>query len=261
MVFELDVDDGIDRIAPTIRPNRLVVMHQTWRYVLFMHWSIPPERLRPLLPPGLELDLYRGEAYVGLVPFTMTGVRPVLTPSIPLVSSFHETNLRTYVHVGGRDPGVWFFSLDAASTLAVIGARAALGLPYFRARINMTVTPDESMVDYQLRRRWPGPNSASCDVRYGPRGPLSPAVPGTLDHFLLERYSLYTVVRGQLHRGRVHHAPWPVQGADVPMYEESIMAAAGIDRPDNSPLLHYAREVRVEVFRPERVERDGRPER
>src|SRR5690606_7514720 len=130
MVFESDVDDGIDRIAPSIRPDRLVVMHQIWRYVLFLHWSIPPERLRPLLPPGLELDLYRGEAYVGLVPFTMTGVRPVLTPSIPFVSSFHETNLRTYVHVEGRDPGVWFFSLDAASTLAVIGARAALSLPY-----------------------------------------------------------------------------------------------------------------------------------
>ncbi len=95
--------------------------------------------LRPLLPPGLELDLYEGRAYVGLTPFTMTGVRPAWLPPIPFVSRFHETNVRTYVHAGGRDPGVWFFSLDASGALAVLGARALLGLPYCYAQIDMTV--------------------------------------------------------------------------------------------------------------------------
>lgn len=251
------VEGGIDRIAPTLRPDRWTAMRQIWRHVLFLHWRVPPERLLPLLPPGLELDVYDGEAYVGLIPFTMAGVRPALCPPVPFLSSFHETNVRTYVHVGGRDPGVWFFSLDASSTPAVVGARALMNLPYFRARIDMTVGPDGPTIDYQLRRRWPGPKSAACDVRYAPRGPVSPAVPGSLEHFLVERYILYHVVRGRLHRARVHHAPWPLQGADVSMRHESLTAAAGIDRPDGPPLIHYGREVRVEIFGTERV---GRPE-
>ena len=106
--------DPIDRVSPTLRPRRWSVMRHRWAHLLFLHWAVPPEQLRPLLPPGLDLDTFEGRAYVGLVPFTMTGVRPVLLPPLPLLSSFHETNVRTYVHRRGRDPGVWFFSLDAA---------------------------------------------------------------------------------------------------------------------------------------------------
>jgi uncharacterized protein YqjF (DUF2071 family) len=247
------VDDGIDRIAPTIRPDRWAVMRQDWHHLLFLHWSVPPERLRPMLPPGLELDLFEGKAYVGLTPFTMTGVRPVGTPPIPFVSRFHETNLRTYVHAGGRDPGVWFFSLDAAGALAVAAARALLGLPYCYARIDMAVERDGPAIDYRLRRRWPGPGPASLDVRYAPRGPVSPAAPGSLEYFLAERYVLYKASRGRLYRGRIHHAPWPLQEADVPRLRETLLAAAGIDRPDEPPLAHYGREVNVEIFRLERV--------
>jgi len=259
MLIASGVDDGIDRVAPTIRPDRWTVMRQDWRHLLFLHWSVPPARLRPLLPPGLELDLYEGKAYVGMTPFTMTGVRPALTPPIPFVSHFHETNLRTYVHAGGRDPGVWFFSLDAGSALAVAGARTLLGLPYYYARIDMTIERDGEAVDYHLRRRWPGPEPAVCDVRYAPRGPVSPAAPGSLEYFLVERYVLYTVIRGRLYRGRIHHAPWPLQEADVPILRETLLAAAGIDRPDEAPLAHYGREVRVEIFSPERVRPDDRP--
>jgi uncharacterized protein YqjF (DUF2071 family) len=257
MIIEPRVDDGIDRIAPTIRPDRWTVMRQDWHHLLFLHWSVPPERLRPMLPPGLELDLFEGQSYVGLTPFTMTGVRPAWTPPIPFVSHFHETNLRTYVHAGGRDPGVWFFSLDATGALAVVGARALLGLPYRLARIDMDVAGDGPVVDYHLRRRWPGVKPASCDVRYAPRGPVSPAAPGSLEYFLVERYVLYAVAHGRLYRGRIHHAPWPLQGADVPTLRETLLDAAGIDRPDEPPLAHYGREVNVEVFRPERVGPDG----
>ena len=132
---------AIDRIGPTREPDRRPVMRQSWRELLFLHWPISPDQLRPLVPPSLDLDLFEGIAYVGLVPFTMTGVRPVGLPSVRGISNFHETNVRTYVHRDGRDPGVWFFSLDAANRLAVYLARTFFHLPYYHARMFLEHEP------------------------------------------------------------------------------------------------------------------------
>jgi uncharacterized protein YqjF (DUF2071 family) len=253
-----EILDPIDRVAPTVRPDRRAVMRQDWHHLTFLHWVVPAERLRPLVPAGLELDLFDGKAYVGLVPFTMTGVRPVGVPPVPLLSSFHETNLRTYVHVGGRDPGVWFFSLDAASRLAVIGARTWFHLPYYFARMSVTVSgrggaavPDS--VAYASERRWPAPVPATCAVRCAPRGAPGLARLGTLEHFLAERYLLYASRRDRLYRGQVHHAPYPLQPAEISALGETTLAAAGLPHPDDPPLAHYARVVRVEVFPLQRV--------
>ncbi|WP_254053575.1 YqjF family protein [Singulisphaera sp. GP187] len=228
-------------------------MRQDWSFLLFLHWEVPAESLRPLLPPGLELDLYQGRAYVGLVPFTMSGVRPVGIPPFPWLSRYHETNVRTYVHVDGRDPGVWFFSLDAANPLAVIAARAWFHLPYHHARMRLThespgagTTP--GAISYSSERLWPGPKPATHTIRCMPKGPITPAESGTLEHFLVERYLLYAAHRGRLHRGQVHHTPYPLQQADVTALDESLLAAAGIVRPDVPPLAHFSRGVRVEVF-------------
>ncbi|MGZ4809473.1 MAG: YqjF family protein, partial [Thermoanaerobaculia bacterium] len=120
-----------------MKPDQQAVMRQDWHHLLFLHWEIPPSELQKMLPPGLTLDTFDGKAYVGLIPFTMTGVRPILTPPLPGISSFHEVNVRTYVHHEGRDPGVWFFSLDAANRIAVAVARRAFHLPYFRAWIRL----------------------------------------------------------------------------------------------------------------------------
>ena len=117
--------DTIDRIAPALEPDQPALMRQDWHHLLFLHWEIPPQELQPLVPPELTIDTFDGIAYVGLIPFTLIGVRPVGVPPLPRVSSFHEVNVRTYVHSGGRDPGVWFFSLDASSAIAVAAARAA----------------------------------------------------------------------------------------------------------------------------------------
>jgi uncharacterized protein YqjF (DUF2071 family) len=138
-------DHEIDRLAPSRRPERPVVMYQSWRSLLFLHWEFPPEQVRPLVPAGLDLDLFEGRAYVGLVPFTMKGVRPVVLPPVPGTGAFHETNVRTYVHRDGRDPAVYFFSLDAASALAVIGARALFSLPYHHARMRLDRDPDGTL--------------------------------------------------------------------------------------------------------------------
>ena len=233
-------------------------MHQDWGHLLFLHWPVPPEQLRPSLPPGLELDLYEGRAYVGLTPFTMTEVRPAGCPRSRSSRASTRPTSGPMSTPEGRDPGVWFFSLDAASALAVIGA----DLLGFLARIDMTIdrSPGAAPIDYRPQRRWPGPTSASCSVRYAPRGPVTSAALGSLEYFLVERYVLYSVARGRLYRGRIQHAPWPLQGADVPYLEETLLAAAGIARPEGTPLAHYGREVRVEIFPAERVGSGSRSE-
>jgi hypothetical protein len=203
--------------------------------------------LTPLLPPGLTLDTYEGRAYVGLVPFTMTGVRPVGLPAVPGLSNFHETNVRTYVHREGRDPGVWFFSLDAANSLAVRVARAWYRLPYHFARMDLRREAD-GWIDYRTERLWPGPIPARCAARYRGVGEPRAAAPGTLEHFLIERYILYAWARERLYTARVYHTPYPVQDAEVAVLEEDLLAAAGIRRGGEEPLKHFAHGVTVDIF-------------
>jgi uncharacterized protein YqjF (DUF2071 family) len=221
-------------------------MRMTWADLGFLHWEIPVAVLRPLVPDALEIDAFEGRAFVGLVPFTMKGVRPVWAPSVPWLSNFHETNVRTYVHHQGRDPGVWFLSLDAANPIAVVIARMLWKLPYHFAR--MRLQQEGAGVRYATDRRWPGPHPGACALRYEPTGPVAPAAVGTLEHFLAERYVLYAFARGRLFSGRVHHTPYPLQTARVEGLEENLLAAAGLARPSTPPLVHYASGVDVEVF-------------
>ena len=225
-------------------------MHQDWHHLLFLHWEIPAPELQAMVPPELTIDTFEGKAYVGLIPFTLSNVRPVLTPPIPFLSRFHEVNVRTYVHRDGADPGVWFFSLDTSSTLAVDGARAFYKLPYFHAQMEFD---DSGELELISRRDDPtGAKPADIHVRYQPvEGPVAPAAPGTLDHFLVERYVLYSMDKHhQLRGARVHHQPYPLQRAEVSKLEETLVWAAGIRRPDAVPIRHYAREVNVEIDPP-----------
>jgi uncharacterized protein YqjF (DUF2071 family) len=243
----------IDRLAPTHRPRQWAVMRQKWRDLLFIHWPINPEALRPLIPSQLELDLFEGTAYVGLVPFTMTGVRPVGLPAVAGLSSFHETNVRTYVRLADRDPGVWFFNLEAANSIAVVLARRLFHLPYHFARMFLeresTTGPHRpASILYSGTRRWPGPLPASYSVRAIPVGPIQRAPVGTVDYFLVERYILFTAWKSRLYQGRVHHTPYPLQSAKILSLDETLLAAAGIERPEVAPLAHFAARVNVEVF-------------
>jgi uncharacterized protein YqjF (DUF2071 family) len=221
-------------------------MRHRWAHLLFLHWPVAADELRRLVPPELDVDTFEGQAYVGLVPFTMTGVRPVWSPPVRGLSSFHEVNVRTYVHRYGEDPGVWFFSLDAANRFAVAVGRTFWKLPYHFAR--MGLIRDGNGIFYRSERLWPGPSPASCSLRYEPKGTPGGARAGTLEQFLIERYVLYTRRGSRLWMGRVHHAPYPLQGAEVHELSEDLIAAAGILVPDQPPLAHYAEEVRVRVY-------------
>jgi uncharacterized protein YqjF (DUF2071 family) len=245
----------IDRLTPTLAPEAQEWMHQTWQHLLFLHWEVPPSELQALLPLGLDLDTFEGKAYVGLIPFTLCGVRPILMPPLPGVSSFHEVNVRTYVHQQGRNPGVWFFSLDASSALAVTAARLAYHLPYRNAKIDFAAkggARPELALD--ARRDDPrGGVPAHGHFRYAPvEGAAVPAALGTLEHFLVERYILYAVdEEKRLHRARVHHEPYPLQRAELFDLDETLVWAAGIRRSQDAPLRHYAREVHVKIYGPE----------
>ena len=253
--------DTIDRVTPTLEPQQQVVMYQNWHHLLFLHWEVPAAELQALLPAGLTVDTFEGKAYVGLVPFTVTGVRPIRLPPLPGVSNFHEVNVRTYVHRGGRDPGVWFFSLDASSTIAVEAARAAYHLPYFKAEIAFAASEEAlPLIDCNARRDDKrGPSPAHVQLRYRPQeGQTLVARPGSIEHFLMERYILYAEdSTKQLWRARVHHQPYPIQRAEVLELQETLVWASTIRRPESVALRHYAREVNVKVYAPEKVTTGG----
>lgn len=218
-----------------------------WHELLFMHWPLAPGALRPLLPAGLELDTFEGQAWIGIVPFRMRNVRARFTPPIPGLSAFPELNVRTYVRAGGK-AGVWFFSLDAAQPLAVRTARWLFHLPYFDARMSVSAHADQ--VEYASTRTHLNAPPASLRMRYGPTGPAYNAKPGELDDFLTNRLCLYSAgPDGTLYRGDIHHAPWPLQPAEAQIDDLQMTQQIGIQLPDCKPLLHYAHRLDVAAWR------------
>jgi uncharacterized protein len=239
-----------DRLAARERPAGAPVMYQSWGNLLFMHWEMPAEALRRVLPARLSVDTFDGRAWVGITPFTLWGVRPIFTPPVPWLSEFHEINVRTYVHLDGV-PGVWFFSLDANSLVAVMAARALFRLPYFGASISMEER--EGATRYESSRDDSSGGPASFGARWAVGGELPEAEPGTLEFFLVERYCLYTADGEKLYRARIHHRPWPLREVRVETYRSSMVEAARLPAPKGEPLLHHGGPVDVEVWPPEEV--------
>lgn len=223
-------------------------LKMTWLNLLFMHWSVPAESLRPLIPADLELDTYDGSAWLGVVPFEMRDVYPRYTFSVPGLSNFPELNLRTYVTARGK-PGVWFFSLDAANWVAVRLARAGFNLPYFDATMGC-VDIDETIY-YQSKRIHKGASPADFVGRYRALGELEASGAGSLEHFLTERYCLYSAdVKGKVYRGEIHHQPWPLQRAEVEVQVNRTTEQIGVTLPETEPLLHFSKRLEVLAWLP-----------
>lgn len=246
---ETNPDEVVDRLSIRERPDSLPIMHQNWGKLLFIHWPIEQEALRPLIPKRLTIDTFEGEAWIAITPFTMWGVRPTFTPPVPFLSQLHETNVRTYVHLDGV-PGVWFFSLDANSTLAVMGARTLFHLPYYNAEIELDET--DGVIDYSLSRT--DEPHAELETSWAKGEPLPEAEHGSLAFFLTERYCLYAEdSSGQLYRSRIHHAPWPLQEAKLLALRSTMIESQGLPAPEGEPLLHYAEELAVDIWPIEKV--------
>lgn len=244
----------IDRLAPAQRPAGKVVMRPHWHDLLFLHWPFEPQTVQKLLPRGLEVDCFQNQAWVGLVPFTMSRVRPGWLPNLGkwghFYEQFPEMNVRTYVVRDGV-PGVWFWSLDAGSALAVLAARSWFKLPYFKARMSLKKRKDGSF-RYDSRRLWPAPLPAKANIQWRVEDESAPAESGSLEHFLVERYVLYSARGDRMFRGRVHHAPYQFQSANLEILRENCLAAAGLARPPMAPHAIYANRVEVEIFGLER---------
>ena len=233
---------NVDRLSIRRRPSGLPLMHQHWGKLLFLHWRIEEELLRPLIPATLEIDTFDGSAWIAVTPFTMWGIRASFLPPIPGASALHEVNVRTYVHLDGV-PGVWFFSLDAANALAVWGARNFYHLPYFQAE--MSLEQKGKVIEYSSKRM----NSpAEFHATWVIGNSLPQSQPGTLQFFLTERYCLYTSHRGQLYRARIFHPPWSLESAKLSSLQSTMIEPAGLPPPDGDPLLHYSEEIGVDIW-------------
>ena len=236
------------RSAPL--PHGMWVMFQSWHQLLFAHWPVPADDLRRLLPPGLELDLFDGRAWLGVVPFRMSGVRMHGIPPLPGLSAFLELNVRTYVR-RGEQRGVWFVSLDAANRAAVHAARRWYNLPYFEAEMELVERDGE--IAYSSRRTHRGGPPAEFRARYGPAGPVEPSGPGSLEEFLTERYCLFSLGPRGLSCGEIHHYQWPLQRARADITTNTMAQASGLQLEGPPLALHFARRLDVLIWAPRRV--------
>jgi len=214
-------------------------MGQTWDDLLFAHWRADGDAIREHVPDGLQVEEHDGTAWLGVTPFEITGLRARGTFPLPLVSSFRELNVRTYV-TDGEKPGIWFFSLDASSQIAVEAARLLYKLPYFRADI--TLERRSGRVFYESVRD----EASAFSGAYRAAGQASRARPGSLEHFLTERYCLYAAQGGRLYRAEIHHRPWPLRPAEATI-DLNTMPPDDI-RLDGEPVLHYSARQDVVIW-------------
>ena len=251
MSTSLQVPTQKERLSARV-PNgqKSQIMHQRWESLLFLHWRVQPERVQATLPPGLSVDTFNGDAYVGITPFFMRNVRPIGLPAFPWISFFQELNVRTYAFDRTGTPGVWFYSLDCNRMAAALVARLVAGLPYFVADMRAT---RNDWIDYECRRLG---SSEIAQYRYRPAGPDRKAATESLEFFLLERYYLFAYRRaaGALLRGQVSHVPYRYRDVEVPQLSDIPARLDGFRDLDESPdHVCVADGFDVKIFAQEKV--------
>jgi uncharacterized protein len=248
-----DVMAAVDH-RPWPLPPAPWVMAQRWNTLLFAHWPVPVATMRALVPAALSVDVREDSAWVSVTPFYLDALRPHLGPALPGLSSFLEINVRTYVTFDEK-PGVYFFSLDASSTIAVRAARLLYHLPYHRAAMRLHAAAD-AMIAFESRRQGRIAPPAVFQGRYRAAGPVMHSTLDSLDRWLTERYCLYTVDSAQrVYRTDIHHAPWPLQPAELEITANSMALSAGITLPKQPPRIAYAERLDVVVWPPVRADR------
>ena len=219
-------------------------MTQRWQWLTFFHWSYPPDTIQRLLPEGLEIDTFDGKAWVGLAPFLLSDIRWRLAPTPKWLSTFPETNVRTYVRGPDGKTGVWFFTLEADRLIGVLGARQLYKLPYRWA--DMSIRRENNRVEYRSQRRWPF-GEGRTDIVIEPLG--EPLELDEFDDFLTARFRLYAASRGCIAYAEIEHEQWPLVGAKVLRLDENLIEQSGIPRAAGDPVVHYSENLNVRVDR------------
>lgn len=223
--------------------NRNWVMAQSWHRLLFAHYRVSADVIRPMIPPQLEIDTYDGEAWISIVPFLMNHVHLRGLPAFPTTGRFPELNVRTYVKHGDK-AGVWFFSLDASSFLAVWTARLSFNLPYYHA--DMSLSDSGAEIIFNSYRKHPDANPATFEISYHPTAPVQEYDPASLDRWLSDRYALFAAnARGEVFIGHINHLPWQLQPAEADILTNTMAEAVNIPLLDDTPLLHYVHHIDV----------------
>ena len=233
------------------------LLRMDWRDLLFAHWPMPPDAIAPLLPPGFAPDRFDGSAWVALVPFRMTRVRPLSLPLPGDAIAFPEVNVRTYITLADGTPAVWFLSLDGAHRIGALAARSLFGVPYHDARI--AFRRDGDTIDFESRRlrsRLPG----EVRLRYRPTGPARDTESGTFERFVSDRRSLVATRFGRLLRTDVDHDPWRLAPAEAEIERNTLVAAAGLRLPGTAPILHLAEDLVTVAHRPRLTLPPDRPD-
>lgn len=231
--------------TPVERVDRPVML-QGWRDLSSAHWAYDPAVVQRQLPPGLTVDTFDGQAWVGLIAFHMQRIRLPGTPPVPYLGTFPETNVRTYVRGPDGRPGVWFNSLEASRLLPVLVARFSYRLPYMWSK--MTIERKDERVTYFAERRWPGPRGARSTLVVKRGDPVPDPEP--LEHFLTARWGLFTRLGPRLAYAPVDHPAWPIERATTIHLEDELVTAAGYPAPTGDPLVHYSPGVEVRIGRP-----------
>ncbi|MFO7447714.1 MAG: DUF2071 domain-containing protein [Ignavibacteriaceae bacterium] len=223
-----------DRLKIRQEPrNKLIVMHQDWRDLLFLHWEYDSAKLQRTLPEGLYVDTYNGRAYIGVIPFSLLNLRLNLLPPVPGISYFSEINVRTYVYDENGTPGVWFYSLDADKFLAVEAAKL-IDLPYRHAEITNEKDPGNGIINFSVKRTG---EIISSHFKYSMNGEESFADSESLEFFLIERYLLfnYSKEKNMIRQIQVHHNPYPIVKADLLQWDDKMLRLNGFEVTNRKP--------------------------
>lgn len=238
----------MDRLAMRGRPEGTPLMHQRWEKLLFLHWPVAPELLRPHVPEGLELDLFDGKAWLGITPFTIPKLNATGLPAIPGLRSFHEFNVRTYVYRNGV-PGIWFFSLEASKLIPTVAARLFYSLPYRKSDISFRTYAHS----FSFSSHRSAPMDADFVVRWKAGLPLPAPAIDSLEFFLVERYCLFAANGGEISSTRIYHVPWTLRGVTSLEFYSTMFTSLGLPRPDTTPIAFYANSQEVDLWAPEIV--------
>jgi uncharacterized protein YqjF (DUF2071 family) len=226
-------------------------MYQRWDDLLFLHWRCDEEIVTQHIPEQLSVDSYNGTTYVSIIAFRMNKVRPAWLPALPWLSYFFELNVRVYVRDKYGEPGIYFLSLDCNRAPAVWIARRMFSLPYQHAAMQFDTCGDSTHFPSDLKtltcKRLH--QSETATYRWSAPSNASPAQPGTVEFFLTERYNFFTIQRGVLMRGQVHHAPYQICTPDLRAWSELPVAWDSFPVSNRAPdLASYSPGVSIEAF-------------